>query len=146
MTLFSVYKQASLRFQIMEALRDNRYPSAALSVWVDDGGFSGSVRIWVGADEWNAFVGQLEECERLRRGSATLQSMSPDEFSLRIESGDSLGHFVVRYALLQRDFLRIGSVARTLCGGFDLDSELLRQIVSGFVRFDALPDLAVLGQ
>lgn len=63
--------------------------------------------------------------------------MDLDEFELHIERSDSLGHFVVRYRLAGRSFLRDGQMMRTLSGGFNLDSELFGNLVRDFARFAA---------
>jgi hypothetical protein len=111
------------------------YPSYNLTVEVEDGAFRGAVVTWVALDDLMAFVRQLEQCERTRRGTASLVSLSIDEFELRIESSDSLGHFVARYRLTCLSFLRDGQMAQTLSGGFNLDSGLFANLVREFAAF-----------
>ena len=134
MELLSDDKTSTISFQVL-GFEVEHYPSANLLVKVTDDGFSGSALVWVGADEWDAFVEQLRRCEQNRCGSASLASMDPGEFTLRIEKGDSLGHLVARFQLTQRHLTRAGNVARTLTGGFDLDSEFFAQTVQEFTRF-----------
>lgn len=134
MKFVSPDKASSVSFQVLE-VETERYPSANLFIEVADDGFCGSDVVWVGAQEWDSFVEQLQQCELNRRGSATLTSMSPGEFKLQVENCDSLGHFVARYELTQRRYLHVGSVTRSLNGGFDLDSEFIGQTFREFVPF-----------
>jgi len=113
----------------------NCYPSYNLTVEVADGDFRGAVVTWVSLDDMEAFVHQLDDCERTWRGAASLVSISIDEFELHIESSNSLGHFVARYRLTCRSFQREGQMAQTLSGGFNLDSELFANLVRDFAAF-----------
>lgn len=113
----------------------NCYPSYNLTVEVADGDFRGAVVTWAIRDDLTAFVRQLEHCERTRCGTASLVCRNLDEFELRIESSDALGHFVARYRLACLSFLRDGQTAQTLSGGFNLDSELFANLVRDFAAF-----------
>jgi hypothetical protein len=116
----------------------SEYPSLNLVVEVDDGGFRGAVVTWLKADTLAAFVEQLRECERTRRGCAVLTSMSPDELELRIEQADELGHFAASYRLMTDQYTRRGTFQHSLSGGFDLDAEWLAQTVADFAELSDL--------
>ena len=111
------------------------YPDFNLTVEVEDGTFKGVIVTWVAPDDLNGFVRQLEQCERTRRGAATLMGTGEDDFELRVESTDSLGHFAVRYRLTTNNYVLEGGTPRTLYGGFNLDSELFANLVRDFAAF-----------
>jgi hypothetical protein len=57
--------------------------------------FTGEVEAWILRANWTTFSNQLETLERTRRGEALLESISPGELRLRIQSIDALGHMGV---------------------------------------------------
>jgi len=64
-----------------------------LRVQVRSIGFEGdSDGVWIAGPVITRFVDALTAVERDRRGSATLTSMSPEDFSLEIRIVDSAGH------------------------------------------------------
>jgi hypothetical protein len=74
-------------------------PSPDLSVlvsvavrWRD---FAGRVQVWILREEWANFCQQLTRLEQERRGSATVESISPRELRLTIRSTDLAGHMAV---------------------------------------------------
>jgi hypothetical protein len=85
-------------------------------------GFAGEYDgVWIEAQNTTEFIDQLAALERDRRGSATLTSMSPGDFSLQVRIVDSAGHaaasgFLGRWFRNQR-----GPVEARV--GFDLNLE-----------------------
>src|SRR5829696_1218688 len=76
-----------------------------LGVSVRSGTFSGSYeQVWVGRDEWSAFVAALARLELQRSGQASLRSMSPDEFELHIRVVDRAGHPVAHGFLSRHQY------------------------------------------
>ncbi len=65
-------------------------------------------KIWVEAAAFAAFFSELEALETRRRGSATLGSMSPDEFILDIHSTGAAGHIAISGQLGRLCFLGDG--------------------------------------
>ena len=64
-----------------------------LRVRVTSIGFTGEYDgVWIEVQSAIAFIDQLAALERDRRGSATLTSMSPGDFSLQVRIVDSAGH------------------------------------------------------
>ena len=60
-------------------------PSAALKVEIFKGDYRGvNPQVWVAANTLDEFVGQLEQLDQSRKGAATLQAISPEEFILTI--------------------------------------------------------------
>ena len=64
-----------------------------LRVRVTSIGFAGEYDgVWIEVRTATTFIDQLAALERDRRGSATLTSMSPDDFSLQVRIVDSAAH------------------------------------------------------
>jgi len=78
------------------------------------------------------FVESLICLERTRFGEAVLQSMSPDEFSLKLRSRDGLGHLVVEATLQRHQYSGPTYWPTKVSGGFELEAEDLPKIVSQF--------------
>ncbi len=107
------------------------YPSYQFAISINQPPFQGIMNIWVEATAFKSFLDEFAECERTRRGEATLASMSPDEFSLRIFNTHSKGDFSLTYEI--RDYR--GKFPPQLQGGFELDVSRLAQILNNFVKF-----------
>lgn len=132
MKIPAVTKGSYIDLQVTDLQREH-LPSVCLSARVVDGEFSGArPGVWISCDELDAFVEAFRACERLRRGDASLGSMSPGEFNLRFAALDTLGHFEVTYLVTAASTGRGGSADRSLSGSFEVDSEYLGQVVEGF--------------
>jgi hypothetical protein len=70
-------------------------PDLLLNVTIIVGGFSAADQSWIVVNDWHAFLSQLRQLEKLRRGSATLESASPRDLKLSFNATDLLGHMVV---------------------------------------------------
>jgi hypothetical protein len=66
-----------------------------ISVAVQWRDFAGRVQVWIVRQAWFDFCEQLTRLESERRGSATVESMSPKELRLSIRSTDRAGHMTV---------------------------------------------------
>jgi hypothetical protein len=71
--------------------RDDAY----VTIRVSSEGFAGHNDTWVPARSLRAFCTALIALERDRRGDASMEAYSPDEFKVRIYSTDSKGHMAV---------------------------------------------------
>ncbi len=78
-----------------------------VNVGVHCDGFAGNASQWVLARAWDAFVTELSELERTRRGQAVLQSDFGHAFLLRLFSTDQAGHMaatgMIRYIRSRED-------------------------------------------
>jgi hypothetical protein len=101
-----------------------------MSVIASYEGFSGKyARIWLSHDALDAFVDSLVSLDRIRRGDACLESMSPDEFVMRLFSTDSLGHIALSI-LLKRPMYKFGKCRfLKLELTFELDASRMSQII-----------------
>jgi hypothetical protein len=130
--LFAEMRSSVIRLELSGVSREYN-PSFEVTIHVDDEGFSGWGTFWIYLDEWKAFLQDLMECERTRRGLATLEGMGPGERLLTLSSTDSLGHFTARYVIKRH---RAETSDTVLIGGFPLDVSCFGHMVSGFRRLD----------
>lgn len=106
---------------------DSSLPScgdALIGIAVSSNGYSGKNQVWVAKQELDLFAASLKELEKIRKGEAVLNSMSPDELSLKVYSYDSVGHMAVEGITGHQV---IGSVTfkHSVRFGFIIDSEQL---------------------
>ena len=105
-------------------------------------GFSGTINsVWFSEQDIKSFIGQIEELNRTRKGSAELLNMGSltdtNELEFIIFSTDSLGHLAIR-ATLQKIFYLPHSadfhafeILKTSVA-FEIDSGSLTTITSDF--------------
>jgi len=67
----------------------------SLSVRLVFSGFTASTKAWIDEKTWSAFLNELADLERSRRGKASLAAMSPEELQLTFRSIDRGGHLAV---------------------------------------------------
>lgn len=104
-----------------------------VSVQIKLGEFGGRYdAVWLEEPILKCFISELESLENNRQGSASLESMSPNEFRLTIRSRDSLGHFVVEVFLLRYQYSGPTYWPTSVSGGFEVDPCALRLILDGF--------------
>jgi hypothetical protein len=66
-----------------------------INVSVDGQAFGGhNDKVWIGRDDWAAFLQNLRELERTRRGEARVKGMSPEEFQLAVFPSGNSGRLV----------------------------------------------------
>lgn len=87
-------------------------------------GLSGSGSTWVDQDQLTSFAKQLRDLHSECRGSASINSMSPGEFSLIISATDSRGHMALKG--------RMSRKGQTAEFSFMLDQTDLDGFVRGF--------------
>jgi hypothetical protein len=95
--------------------------------------FYARTHAWVHFGELRAFAREIELLERTRRGSATLNSMSPGELVLTVAIADSAGHPVVR-GQVGRHILGVNQEYLWCCVPFEMafDPSLLPPLVEEF--------------
>jgi hypothetical protein len=104
-----------------------------LSVTVADEGFLGaSEGIWVGTDEYRAFIAALHQGKETGWGSAALASISPGKLGLRIVNAGGLMLFQLHYRVCRTSYKYAAPDHTAIMGGFDLDPERWAQHVSDF--------------
>lgn len=110
-----------------------RYPSVCVAVTVQDGDFRGYNKdVWFELDLLKDFINNLEALEKTRKGSVSLNSMSPDELEIKIETYDLSGHMFLNYKISQYTHYRSRINIISLTGGFELDATFFVNIISEF--------------
>lgn len=96
-------------------------------------GFSGKhSRIWIEENQFKDFLTDLEQLEKNRNGSASIQSISPDEFHLMLYSLDSLGHIGLTLSLKKATYISSRTVYQKTEISFEIDASCFIQIVENF--------------
>jgi len=108
---------------------------AYLTVSVSSNGYTGQNDLWVDQRAFRAFCSALVALEKNRKGEAILESMSPDELSLRVHSVDSCGHMAVS-GITGYDVQREHRLFRhSVQFGFEFDpSQLLEVLKEDWVK------------
>lgn len=110
-----------------------RYPSVCVAITVQDGDFRGYNKdVWFDLNLLKSFIDNLKIIEKTRRGSASFNSMSPEEFEVKIETYDLSGHMVLNYKISQYINHMPKTKVLSLTGGFELDSSLFINTISDF--------------
>jgi hypothetical protein len=108
-----------------------------LGVSVRNGTFAGSYdQVWIAKDEWSSFLGGMRRLGRDRSGQASLVSMSPDEFELRLQVVDRAGHLAAHGCLSRYHFGHpSGTATRSRIEyHMPVDPSLLRELVFSLER------------
>ncbi len=107
-------------------------------------GFGGTVNsVWFSEQDIKSFIGQIEELDKTRKGSAELLNMGSltdtNELEFTVFSTDSLGHLAIR-ATLQKIFylsnsadFRSFEILKTSVA-FEIDPDSLNTIISDFKK------------
>ena len=112
-----------------------RYPSVCVAITVQDGEFRGYNKdIWFKLDLLKDFIDNLKILEKTRKGWLLLESMSPEEFQIKIESYDLSGHMVLNYKISKYTHQIPKTNIISLTGGFELDVSYLINIISDFTN------------
>lgn len=106
-----------------------------LNVTVEVGGYRAADQVWIPSTDWRAYLSELREIERLRRGQASLAGAGSPYLKITIKSTDHAGHMCVL------GFIRWDSpdgFCQRLEFGFKFDagmlSTVLREFQSVFTR------------
>lgn len=90
--------------------------------------------VWIELDLLKEFIENLKILEKTRRGSASMDSMSPEEFQIKIETYDLSGHMILNYNISQYSSW-VPKINRiSLTGGFELDVSLFINIIYDFIH------------
>lgn len=111
-----------------------RYPSVCVSIRVKDQDFVGFNKgVWLELDLLRKFINKLKALDSIRKGSAAIESMSPEEFQMTIETYDLSGHMILKYKISK--YVQIPNLKLiALSGGFELDSSMFSCLISDFVH------------
>ncbi|GIO84033.1 hypothetical protein J25TS5_09650 [Paenibacillus faecis] len=133
--LFSTDRKSTILFTFLE-MEKERYPSISFRVHIKDHLFSGEVNIWIEKEKIDNFLRDIKEFNSSRKGKLTLESMSPEELELTIQS-ERVELFLVNYSIKQTKYTKNKMIETTLKGTFEFDSEFfndLEQNVKAIVK------------
>lgn len=133
MKIFSEDRQSYIDISFIESDL-SRLPSICTYIDVINEDFKGSLdSVWFEIEELNRFIASAAEIDVKRNGEARLSSMSPAEFTLKLEAYGTTGHIKLLYSLtkaISYPFYR----ELSLSGCFQIDVSELAGIVKDFER------------
>jgi hypothetical protein len=88
--------------------------------------------VWIGRDEWAAFLEHLSELERSRRGEARVVAMSPEEFRLAVFATDRAGHLAAEGWVGREYAARQGVLRDRVSFSLDIDPGSLPALIQQF--------------
>jgi hypothetical protein len=104
-----------------------------LLISVQSGTFAAKSAAWVALEDYRSFLSQLRQLEVRREGSASIESMSPNEFVLTIGVVNRKGGWAVTGRLQTYVFGDEGrSHVHAVEFGFDGDADRLLMLVNDF--------------
>ncbi|MFZ5643668.1 MAG: hypothetical protein ACOY46_08775 [Bacillota bacterium] len=132
--IYSENKRSVVRLRFLEK-ESERYPSIKVAVEIEDNGVQVEISTWIEREAWGQFLEDFERLEKIRKGSAILESMSPGECIFHYENYDTAGHIFLKYAIKKSTT----EPWRNFCmsGGFALDSSEIIMIQKAYVKLFA---------
>jgi hypothetical protein len=103
-----------------------------LVVTVVTSGFEGKNDAWVLRDAWRDFLAGMKGLDETRQGEASVESMSPGELRLSVQSLDLLGHLGVEGMIGLRSNKR---TVRLEFSPIEFDPSQISEIVRGLSKF-----------
>ncbi len=99
------------------------------------GEFAGSYpQVWLGQEALAEFILQLQVLVNLRKGTARVSSMSPDEFIAEFKPTDSVGHYKLEVQLSRLQYGNARYRPITLAGSFEFEPTQFPAILAGFME------------
>ncbi|MDX2220568.1 MAG: hypothetical protein SF172_16235 [Burkholderiales bacterium] len=96
---------------------------------VSSSGYSGKNDLWVDGEALRSFVVQLADLNQSLKGKATLQSMSPGELELTIQSVSSRGHLAVSGSTGYQVLGENSSWWHSVTFGFEFEQSQLQEAI-----------------
>ena len=98
-----------------------------LNITVKVGGYSAIDQVWVIGAYWRGFMSELRELERLRKGKATLEGVSPEVLKLVFMTTGRARHLAVSGFIGWRD--SYNGYYQKLEFGFPFDAGMLQNVL-----------------
>ncbi|MGO4696810.1 hypothetical protein AB4Z50_21250 [Paenibacillus sp. 2TAB26] len=137
--IYSDDKKSYINFTLEEYIH-NRLPSLSCTIDVIDNKFSGcNAEVWFSIDELMQFINQVESGRVSKKCS--LQSMSPNEFTMSFERINHKGDFLVTYSLSTSRYDSSGHINSTLAGEFHFNQEFIDLTIQNLKRFSSVTKL-----
>ena len=134
MTITNVTKTRSIDFVKVESITEN-YPSHRIRIAIKTENIQTHFEnyIWLSASDIEIFLSELSTLDEIRKGKATLESMSPGELELTIKAIDNLGHLAVACYFEKEDRVN-NDYSYTVKVEFQIDPTGIESIRSEFLR------------
>ena len=92
-------------------------------------------QVWIAASDWRGFILALKRVEQERKGEASLLSISPGEFELRLRIVNVKGHPVAYGHLSRYHFLpSLPTIRSSVPYYVKVDPSMLRELVDSFLE------------
>lgn len=106
-----------------------------ISVFIKLADFSGKYdEIWLDKTELEKFISNLEIFEKERKGEISLNSMSPNEFQIKLSLLQKTGNIKVEILLTRICYVIDSLIPTKLSGGFELRQEYLSALLEDFKK------------
>ena len=87
--------------------------------------------VWLELPEVEMFLIKLQELNQSRSGNATIESMSPNEFSLDIRESEEPGQMEIKTSLQRYQYSGEKQWPTKISGGFHVEPEAIGQLITG---------------
>jgi hypothetical protein len=125
--------------------KDLHETDVACGVEVFCEGFAGRIEtVWFSEDDIKSFFRQIEELDKIRKGSAELFNMSSQSnsspFAFKIFSTNNTGHLAINISVQKLSF-HLGNSVKSLKTSilFEIDPSLLPSIIKDFKKLFMMP-------
>ena len=130
MTITNELKTRKIDLVIVESVNEH-YPSHHVEVEIETENIhTFNNFVWLSVSDIEEFLESLDTLDKYRKGQATLQSMSPEDFQLTLKAVDDLGHVSatsrLRKKVLTHDYAFDTQIE------FEIDPSTVRTIISEF--------------
>lgn len=133
MKIESADKQSWITIEYVESETEH-YPSLGVSIAVQNDGFSGcNPEVWFELDYFKQFLNELKNLAQKRSGNALIESMTAEEFKLKVQSTDINGLLMLQYKL-SKNIYRPKRMNLSICGSFELDASDFPERVKEFEK------------
>ncbi|WDH96235.1 hypothetical protein PUW24_18925 [Paenibacillus urinalis] len=137
--LFSTDRKSTILFTFLE-IELERYPSISFRIHIKDHLFIGEINVWVEKEKIDSFLRDVKELNSSRKGKVSLESMSPEELELTIQS-ERVNLFLLNYSIKQTKYLNNKLIETTLKGTFEFDSEFFNELEQNVKAIDKLTNI-----
>jgi hypothetical protein len=129
-------RNSTVQFKVLE-VELARNPSISFRVQVKEPSFSGEIITWIDNRMLINFLSELKELNTKKRRTVLLESMSPEELIITIES-EKIGVFLVSYSVKDIKYSRNKMIETRLMGQFEFDKEYfieLEEDINSIIEF-----------
>jgi hypothetical protein len=122
-------KSRFIELSVLESVKEN-YPSYRVAISLETENIKSCFNnyIWISEVDIDNFILELESLDKIRKGQAELQSMSPGEFSLFLRAVDTFGHLSVKMRINNKNQI-YKDYAYDVSIEFEVDPTILPSVI-----------------